>query len=71
MNHRGYLISTHPLSPNLYKVATEGQGGKIPNVLDGKFTSPTVAMEHIDNYLDTIKGRTNGKTTAKNGGQDS
>lgn len=49
--YRGYLITPVPHSPTLVKVAVEGQGGKIPNVLLGMFTSTTSVMELIDKYL--------------------
>lgn len=49
--YRGYLITTVPHSPTLVKVAVEGQGGKVPNVLLGMFTSTTSVMELIDKYL--------------------
>lgn len=67
MNYRGYIISPGDRSPSLYKVATEGQGGKIPAVLEGLFTHKHLVMQIIDTYLDTQKGRANGKTTAKGG----
>lgn len=66
MNYRGYLITQDSRSPTLVKVATEGQGGKIPNALVGLFTHPSDVKELIDQYLDT-KGKPNGKTTAKGG----
>ena len=71
MNYKGFLISSSPLSPSLYKVATEGQGGKIPNVLSGLFTSKDVVIQLIDMYLETQKGADNGKTTTKRGAKGS
>ena len=61
--HRGYIISTNPFSPTLYRVVTEGQGGKIPNVLVGSFTSIGTVVEIIDNYLDNRpeEGQTDGR----------
>lgn len=50
--YRGYLITPNPLSPTLYKVATEGRGGKIPDVLVGSFTSVGVIKGIVDHYLD-------------------
>lgn len=67
MNYRGYLITASERSPSLLKVATEGQGGKIPDVLTGLHTSPTDVKYLIDNYLDNQKGKVNGKTTPKGG----
>ena len=51
MNYKGYLIKAYPQSPTLFTVATAGQGGKIPNVLDSLFTSAGIAMSTIDAYL--------------------
>lgn len=48
--HKGYLIQTDKAFPSVYRVAIEGQGGRIPNILSGVFTSPSVAMELIDAY---------------------
>lgn len=49
--YRGYIITPNPLSPTLYKVATEGRGGKIPDVLVGSFTSVGTVTHLIDHYL--------------------
>lgn len=60
-NYRGYIISTNPFSPTLLKVSVEGRGGKIPNMLDGSFTSVGYVKELIDNYLsqqETKRGKT-------------
>lgn len=51
--YRGYIVAPVPHSPTLLKVATEGQGGKIPNVLNGMFTSYTAVVEIVDRYLAT------------------
>ena len=67
MNYRGYIIAPADLSPALVKVATEGQGGKIPAVLGGLFTHPSDVMGIIDDYLDNQKGKTNGKASPKSG----
>lgn len=67
MNYKGFIINSSPISPSLYKVATEGQGGKIPNILQGLFTSKDVAIQSIDIYLNTQKENENGKTTTKRG----
>lgn len=64
-NYRGYLISTDPISPTLYSVATEGRGGKIPNVLSGRFTSVSWIKTVIDDYLDKQPEKTRGKTDPK------
>ena len=69
MNYKGYLIMGSAQSPSLFRVSTEGQGGKIPNVLQGLFTSRHVAMQLIDGYVGNQKGADNGKTSSKRGTQ--
>jgi len=49
--YNGYEVKPHKEHPLSYIVVTAGKGGKIPNVLDGMFTSPTIAMAEIDKYL--------------------
>lgn len=71
MNYKGYLITSAPQSPSLFRVATEGQGGKIPNILQGLFTSRHVVMQLIDGYVEYQKGADNGKTSSKRGAQRS
>lgn len=61
IEYKGYQIKPHSLIPTSYVVATSGQGGKIPNVLDGLFTSPTIAKSVIDDYV-AKKEETNAKT---------
>lgn len=51
IEYRGFLISPYKLVPTAYYVATAGQGGKIPKVLETLFTSTGVAKDSIDNYL--------------------
>lgn len=51
--HRGYQVKPSPSSPYCSLIVTDGKGGKIPNVLNGLFTSPTLAIQAIDNYLGT------------------
>lgn len=53
IQHNGYDIKPHRETPTCYIVVTSGKGGKIPNVLDGLFTTPTYAKEAIDNYLNS------------------
>lgn len=53
--YKNYYIKPHKQYPNNYVVATVGQGGKIPNVLDTLFTSRQYAVEAIDLYLNTRK----------------
>lgn len=53
--YRGYIIKPHKTFPRNYIVATEGQGGKIPNILSGIFTSTGFVQQIIDAYLDKPK----------------
>lgn len=64
MNYKGYLIKPSKVSPNLYTVAVEGRGGKIPSVLEGQYTNRILAMSDIDKYLD-VKERNNAKESSK------
>lgn len=50
--YKGYIIKPYKLMPSSYCVATAGQGGKIPAVLDGLFTSVGIAKEIVDKYLE-------------------
>lgn len=50
--YNGYQIKPHAQVPTCYVVVTDGKGGKIPAVLEGLFTTPTLAKEVIDSYLD-------------------
>lgn len=65
--YQGFIISTVPASPTLLKVATAGQGGKIPKVLEGMFTSHAAVQEIIDHYLASKSDEelTDGKTRKK------
>jgi NCAIR mutase (PurE)-related protein len=49
----GYQIKPHKEIPTNYIVVTAGRGGKIPDVLDGVFTTPTIAKAAITNYIST------------------
>ena len=49
--YKGYIIKPYKLMPSSYCVATAGQGGKIPAVLDGLFTSVGIAQDIVDTYL--------------------
>jgi hypothetical protein len=60
--YKGYIIKPYKLMPSSYCVATSGQGGKIPAVLEGLFTSVGIAQEIIDYYL-TQKELKNGKAS--------
>lgn len=52
IEYREYQIKAHKEWPSLLVIVTAGKGGKIPNVLDGLFTSVAVAKERIDSYLE-------------------
>lgn len=62
--YKGYILSPNPFSPSLIKIAVEGQGGKIPKVLEGSFTSYGVAELEIDRYLEAMEVK-RGKTSTK------
>lgn len=64
-SYKGYLIQPHKQYPRMLYVATEGQGGKIPNVLTSLFTSYLVAMEAIDKYVEDKGTVKNGKTRSE------
>lgn len=49
----GYQIKPDRSTPNVYGIATDGKGGKIPNILGGLFTSPTLAKQAISQYVET------------------
>lgn len=65
MIYRGFIVKSAPTMPTLLKVAVEGQGGRIPTILDGLHTSHGEVKSKIDHYLDNLKGATNGKTSTK------
>ena len=64
MKHKGYLINPSKASPNLYTIAVEGRGGKIPAILEGQYTTRQLAMLDIDKYLD-FKERNSAKESSK------
>lgn len=49
--YRGYIIKADKQHPSNCVIVTAGRGGKIPNVLDGLFTSVRVGMQAVDKYL--------------------
>lgn len=53
IHYEGYDIKPHKEIPTSYIIVTSGRGGKIPNVLDGLFTTPVYAKAAIDTYLAT------------------
>jgi len=68
--YKGYIISPCKKMPTSYGVATIGQGGKIPKVLESLFTSTNIAKYFIDEYLKTKveKEPKNGKASSESGG---
>lgn len=50
--YKNYQIKPDKQYPNNYVIVTAGRGGKIPNVLDGLFTSEKICMLAIDKYLE-------------------
>lgn len=69
MEYKGFLIAPNKITPTVYGVATSGQGGKIPKVLEGFYTSTGFAKNLIDSYIRTReeKGSKNGKTNSESG----
>lgn len=53
MDYKGYLIKPSKNNPKCFTIATEGRGGKIPNVMEGMFTSRGAAMQIVDLYLES------------------
>lgn len=68
MNYKGYLLNWSKQAPMSIEIAGES-GGKLPEALKQLFTSRTVAMQHIDNYLATKKGKgkQDGESIAESG----
>lgn len=61
--YKGYQIKPHKLHPASYIVVTAGKGGKIPDVLDGLFTTRTIAQQAVDQYLETKEDNAKEGTT--------
>lgn len=63
VEHKGYYITPDKVNPICYVVSTVGKGGKIPDCLNGMFTTKLYAIEEIDRYLGNrpSKGRDNEK----------
>lgn len=59
--HKGYIIKSYPLSPNLKIIVTEGRGGKIPDLLSGAHMSVGECIRLIDKYLKEKKVKPNAK----------
>lgn len=67
MNYKGYIISPMKGVGKAYTIATEGRGGKIPNMMLGMFTSRGSAMQVIDLYLSSKEKVQNDKESGKSG----
>lgn len=52
INYKGYIVKPHPVIPSHYICVTEGKGGKIPDILSGMFTKPSLIKDIIDKYLE-------------------
>lgn len=52
IEYKGYQIKPHKEFTTSYVIATVGKGGKIPNVMDGMFTSTGLCKTVIDYYLE-------------------
>ena len=48
VEYKGYQIKPSPLSPKSCIIVTSGRGGKIPDVMNGMFTSIGIAKSIID-----------------------
>lgn len=59
--YKGYEVKPDSVNPTSYIIVTAGKGGKIPNVMNGLFTSRGYARTIIDNYLG-MKEAANAKT---------
>lgn len=66
IEYKNYYIKPAPTGPKCYYIATVGRGGKIPDVMNGFFTSPTWAMGVIDSYIASKdKSKEDGKEISK------
>jgi hypothetical protein len=66
IEYEGYFISPDKNIPTCCFISTVGKGGKIPDMLTGLFTTPTIAKKEIDRYR-TIKDLKNAKTNSESG----
>lgn len=53
IEYKGYQVKPAKNMPSHLTIVTAGRGGKIPNVLDGMFTSHAIARKSIDAYLES------------------
>lgn len=68
-NHKGYMVKPYKPVPNVLVIATVGQGGKVPNILSGLYTSYNTAVRAIDDYVASrpVKEKADAKTTSEAG----
>lgn len=64
--YKGYQIKPFNPVPSSYVIVTAGKGGKIPNVMEGVFTTRAIAMQLIDQYV-TAKETENDQKGNKRG----
>lgn len=69
--YKGYQIKPHKEHPKSYVIVTSGKGGKIPNLMDGLFTSRSIAKSVIDGYVETQQPKEplNGESVQKSRGK--
>ena len=69
MEYKGFIIKSHPKSPNLKLIVTGGQGGKIPAIFQGAHLSEGACMKLIDGYKAKPKEKVNknGKANPRTG----
>lgn len=51
VQYKGYDIKPQVNLPMSYIIVTSGRGGKIPDVMSGLFTHPSICKAEIDKYL--------------------
>lgn len=49
--YKGFQVKPQTNMPAHYIIVTSGKGGKIPNIMQGLFTSVGIAKNTIDHYL--------------------
>lgn len=71
ISYKGYYIKPHSSFPSSFIIVTEGQGGRIPDVMKGLFTSTGIAKTLVDSYLEEkakVKERANASKTRATSG---
>lgn len=66
-SYKGYLIQWDRKTPNVLRITVEGDGGKLPNILKGLYTSRALAKYDIDKYLGSnasLKEKVSARKTA-------